>query len=169
MQIPKLKTENSKQGYGVVELIFYISIFAVVTLVVINAMITMTKAFRETSIQSELMQSGGVMERIVRQARGASSIASIGASSLKVNTTDSEGAPKTVEFSLSGGDVQLLENNALIGNLNSPNITVSALSFTQITTAKGVAVKISMTLRAEEDTLTRSYDFYDTVVLRGGY
>jgi type II secretory pathway pseudopilin PulG len=167
-----LKNKNqskTKGGYSLVELLFYISLFFIIALAVIDSLITMTKAFRETSLQAEFGESSAIMERISREIRKARSINTISASDLKINTTDDAGVSKTVEFLLSGSNVQLLENSVLTGNLNTPNITVTALTFTQITTTAGVAVKIFLTISSNNDTLARSVDFYDTVVLRGSY
>ncbi len=163
------KANDANKGYAILELLFYIALFAILSIVVINSMIVMARSFRETAVQAELVQSGTVMERISREVRQAYNISSISASDLKLNTTDDAGANKTVEFLLSGSNIQLLENNVLTGNLNTPNITVTNLTFTPITTVKGKAVKISLTLKSNNDTLSRLQDFYDTIVLRGSY
>ncbi len=166
------KTRNFKtanKGYTILEVLFYISFFAVFSLIVIDAMITMAKSFKETSIQGELMQSGVIMEKISREIRQAYDIVSISANDLQLNTTDSDGENKTLEFLLSGNNIQLIENNVLTGNLNPPNIAVTDLTFTQIITAESKAVKIFLTVKSVNDVLARTFDFYDTIVLRGGY
>lgn len=166
----KVKRQNRVEGgYTILELLFYISLFAVLSMVVINSMIIMTQAFRETALQAELLQGGSIMERISREIRQAYDINTISASDLKLNTTDSAGANKTVEFVLSGTDVHLLENNTLTGNLNTPNIIVTALSFTQSTGTVGKAIKVSFTVKSSRDRLNRTVNFYDTIVLRGSY
>jgi type II secretory pathway pseudopilin PulG len=53
--------------------------------------------------------------------------------------------------------------------LNSPNIKVVALSFEQITTQNGKAIKVSLTISSKHDRLNRNYNYYDTIVLRGNY
>jgi len=169
MKIIKLKIQNYKHGYAILELLFYIVLFSILSLAVINAMIVMTRSFRETAIHRELVQSGNIMERITREMRASLSISSISASDLKLNTKDNAGADKTVRFVLSGSDIQFFENDVLTGNLNLPTITVTALTFTQITTAKGQAVKVSLSLRSDNDKLARTEDFYNTIVFRGGY
>ena len=169
MKIAKLKIKNGNRGYAILELLFYIAFFAIISLVVINAMITMTKSFRETSIQGELVQSGVIMEKMSREIRQAYDISSMSGSDLNLNSTDSGGASKTVEFLLSGSNLQLIEDSVLTGNLNTPNIVVTGLTFTQITTNKGKAVKILLSVRTSNDALNRTVDFYDTIVLRGDY
>jgi len=169
MKIKKLKIKNWRGGYALLETIFYILLFAILSIAVINSMITMTKSFKETAIQAELMQGGNVMERISREIRQAYGISSISSNSLKLNTKDGAGVNKTVEFTLSGSDIRLLDNDVFTGNLNTTNINVTGLVFTQINTIKGTAVKISLMVRSNHDLLNRDQDFYNTVVLRGSY
>ncbi len=163
------KISAKTSGYAILELLFYISFFAALSLVVISAMVTMTGSFKETALHAELVQSAGIMERMVREIRDAKSIGVIGASNLKLNTEDSTGGDTTVEFLLAGTDVELREDDVLTGDLNAPDIAVSALAFTQITTLQGSAVKIAITLSSKSDKTGRTFDFFNTVVLRGNY
>jgi hypothetical protein len=104
-----------------------------------------------------------------REIRGSISINSINNTDLVLNTKDSGGANKTEEFLLSGSNIKFLENGTLTGNLNTPNIIITALTFTQITTAEGQAIRILLTLKSSDDTSLRLVNFYDTIVLRGSY
>ncbi|MFA5777959.1 MAG: hypothetical protein WC870_00485 [Candidatus Paceibacterota bacterium] len=162
--------QKKGNGYAVLELIFYISLFVVLSLVVIDAMITMARSFRETSIQAEFVQSGTMMERMSREIRTSYDIdVTSTEADLKLNTKDDDGVEKIIEFKLVGSDIQLWDAGINIGNLNTPNIIVSALTFTQITTAKGKAIRVFLTIKSANDILSRTQDFYDTVVLRGSY
>ncbi|MDD5720882.1 MAG: hypothetical protein PHT16_00315 [Candidatus Pacebacteria bacterium] len=152
-------------GYGVLELLFYIAFFSVLSSLVINAMITMARSFKETTIQAELVQSGSIMERMSREIRQANGIISIGTNDLVLDA----GSGKTTEFKFISPNIQLWDTGSNIGNLNSPNTTVTALAFTQINTTKGKAVKIVLTLKSANDTSGNTQDFYDTIVLRGSY
>ena len=160
-----MKQNKTKHGYAILELLFYIAFFVTLSLVVIDAMITMARSFREISIQAELTQSGTIMERMSREIRQASSINSISANNLALNI----GVSQTIEFKFISPNIQLWDNGSNIGNLNSPNIAVTALNFTQIATAKGKAVKVSLTLRDNNDIQGRLVNFYDTITLRGSY
>src|SRR3989344_7973136 len=164
MKIMKLKIENYKRGYAILELLFYVVFFSILSVVVINAMITMARVFRETAVYAELMQAGTIMEKIGREIRTSYDISSISASDLALNTTDSIGANKTVRFLLSGANLQFFENTVLTGNLNTPNIAITGLTFTQITTTKGKAVKVYLTLKSDNDSLGRLSYLYDTIV-----
>ena len=169
MKITKLKIKNCEKGYAILELLLYIAFFSILSMVVISSMLTMTRSFRESTVLKEWVQGGVMMERITREIRASQGISSISASNLKLNTKDSSGADKTIEFLLSGTNVQLLENNILTGNLNTPNIIITGLTFTQITTTEGKAVKVILSFRSSNDSLSRVQDFYSTIVLRGGY
>ena len=164
-----IKIIKKKQGYAILELLFYVVFFSILSLVVINAMITMARVFRETAVYGELGQNGVIVERIVREIRQSYDINSISASDLVLNSTDAVGANKTVRFLLSGTNLQFFENAIFIGNLNTPNIIVTGLTFTQITTVKSKAVKVALSFRSSNDKLNRVQNFYDTIVLRGGY
>jgi type II secretory pathway pseudopilin PulG len=156
-------------GFTLLETLFYISMLAIVSTVVINSLVVMMKSFKEITVQRELAQSATIMERMTREIRQSLSIDTISSTDLSLNTKDGAGNSKTVEFALSGTDIHLLENDVLTGNLNAPDILVTALSFTQITTTKGTAIKIFLTVQSKDDKQNRAKDFYDTIVLRGDY
>ncbi len=160
---------NKKSGYTVIELVFYITLFTVISFVVINAMMTMAKSFKETTITADWQEGAVAIERISREIRSSYDTGSITATDLNLNTKDTNGNNKTVEFLLAGANIQLLENGTLTGNLNTPNIAVTALTFTQITTLQSKAVKISLTFKSTNDPLARTQDLNDTIVLRGVY
>lgn len=164
-----IKNANNQKGYVLVETLFYIALFVILSVAVIDALITMTKAFKETTINAELVQSSSIMERLSREIKQANGATLISAGDLKLNMKDDAGADKTVEFLFSSPDIQLLENNALVGNLNTPDIEITNLTFTEITTLKGKAVKIFLTAKSKRSPSGRTADFYDTVVLRGDY
>ena len=163
----KLRKHNT--GFAIVEFLFYISILAMLVLVLINALITMTRSFKETTIYTQLQSGNQVFERITRSIKQASSITAISASDLVLVTKDLNNNNQNVQFVLSGNNINYLENGASVGNLNSPSLVVTALSFAQVTTTKGTGVKISMSVRSVNDTQNRVESFYDTIVLRGDY
>lgn len=163
-----LKNKKINSGHTLVETLFYIAIFSILSIAIISALITMTKTFKETVAENTLLKSSSIMERISREVRQSYSSTLNSASDLILK--DSAGLNKT-EFKLSGTDLQLFEGSSLVftGNLNSPNITVTALTFTQINTTKGKAVKIVLSVRYTSGSIVRNVDFYDTVTMRGSY
>ncbi len=157
-------------GYALIEMLFYISIFVILSVTIINALVMMVKSFAETSIQADFVQSGNILERMSREIRQATSIDTTSTSSnLKLNSTTTAGAAKTIQFVLSGTNLQLWEGNVLTGNLNAPNIQVTSLIFTQITTAKGKAIRVQISVQNTKDKSARTVNFYDTIGLRRSY
>jgi hypothetical protein len=160
---------KTKNGYAILELLFYISFFVVLSLTVIKTLITMASSFRETAVETELIQSGTILEKMSREIRSAYNLDSVGANDLIFEVRDNNGVTKTEEFVLSGSDLQFFENGVLTGDLNTPKIMITELNFLQITTAKSKAIKISLALRSTDDTSDNTQRFYDTIVLRGSY
>jgi len=159
---------KKKSGYAVLELLFYITFFSILSLVVINSIILMAGSLKETVIQAELVQSGIIMERMSREIRQANSIDVTSTSTdLILNTTS--GSDTKIEFKFNSPNIELWENSVKTGNLNSPNITVTELTFSQINTAKSKAVKISLAVKYNNDVENRIVNFYNTIVLRGSY
>ena len=129
-----IKIKKTNGGYTLVEALFYIVLFAMLSTVVINSIITMMKSFKEVSIQKQITQGGEMMERISREIRQAHKVNALDlASDLKLDTKDDAGVDKLVEFVLANSNVRLLENNNYSGDLNSPNIEVINLTFNKIT------------------------------------
>jgi hypothetical protein len=168
--IKKIKTKING-GDTLVEMLFYIALFALLSIVVINSMITMMKSFKEVTIQREITQGGEIMERISREIGGANKINSVVDvnGDLKLDTKDDVGADKLVEFVLTNSNIRLLENSNYTGDLNSPNIKINTLTFNQINTAKGEAIKVFLTISSKHDSQNRNFNYYDTIVLRGNY
>lgn len=167
-----MKFLNKKtKGFSLVEMIFYIAIFAIFSLVVIQALILMTRSFRTTQIQGEMVQGSEIMERIIHEIKIATGINSISTNSINLRKDDDLGTVvgDTTEFILNGNNINLQEESVLIGNLNSPNIIVNNLTFTQINTTQGIAVKVYISLTSNKDSSNKAYEFYDTAVLRGSY
>lgn len=164
-------SHNKQKGFSLLEMVFYIAIFAVFSLVIIDTMILMTKSFRESQIQSDLVQSSQIMERITREIRKGNAVSSISSNTLVLGLEDdpSTAVSDSSQFVLSGTDLLFSQNGTLVGNLNSANILINNISFTQINTAKSVAVKVILSVSSAKDTQNRIYDFYGTAVLRGSY
>ena len=63
------KISYKNRGFSLLEVVFYIAVFAILSIVVINALLTMTRAFKESTIESDIVRAGGIMERISREVK----------------------------------------------------------------------------------------------------
>lgn len=160
---------KNKKGFSLLEMIFYIAIFLMLSMLIIESTIVLTKSFRNAKINIELSEGANIMERISREIRGASSVISISSTSLKVRIEDGTLVGDSAQFTLSGNNILFYEDDVLVGNLNPSTLSISSLTFTQITTASSVAIKIEFTATSTRYGGTASATFYNTVVLRESY
>jgi len=118
-----------------------------------------------------LLESGTAsMEKITREIRQAENIdASSTDASLVLSSRDSSGALVFTKFINEDGKLNLYKGGELEGGLLDDNILITNLSFKRITTTESQAVKIEMTLEYSLGKETKSENFYNTIILRGGY
>jgi len=171
-----MKTINKKidNGFSVMEIIIYLSIFTVMSIVVINSFIIILSSFSSIRTNHDLLDSGSMaMERITREIRNAKSIDLTGSNSVfesnsgAIRLKDVDGT-SYIDITRSTNFLNLSKNGTLFGNLLAPNIIVTKLYFRHIVTAKGEAIKIEMILQDKRSKINKTANFYDTVTLRGG-
>ncbi len=154
---------NFNKGYSVVEIVVYIALFAILSITVTNSLLVMVKAFSATAVEADFLTNANVMERMTREIRKATEVNVVSSSDIQLTSANS------AEFKLLNGNLQLIENGTLTGNLNAPNIVVSSLDFVLIATPVGKAIKIEISVTDTKDKNGRTESFYGTVSLRGKY
>lgn len=164
-----------KSGFSIVELLIYISVFAFISILVINMFITVSGAFVEIKANHELSRSGSaVLEKITREAKWANTIdagSTLGTapSVLILNGTDSSGIARTARFDVTSNKIHFTENGTDLGSILSSSVTVDSFLVREITTTASSAIRIEATLTFTRGQTTRTETFYSTVALRGGY
>jgi len=155
----KTKKIHLNKGVSIIELIVYLAIFTAMSVVVINSFIIVLSTFSTIRTNQDLLDSGSVsMDRISREIRQAKNIDVVNSTSdtLQLNSTNSSGDNVVIKFKKDG-------------NLLASNIILNSISFDRISTAKSEGVKIKMILQDSRSKVNKTENFYDTVVLRGGY
>jgi type II secretory pathway component PulJ len=167
----KSQIAGHNRGFTLIESVIYTALVISLSVLLITMLSVMYRVFSESRATRDLLTSSqGVMERMTREIRGATSIDTVtsvfGTSpgTLKLNK-----ASTTVQFALSSGAVAFTDNGTLAGNLTSSQVTVTSLIFRKIVTTNSSAVRIEMTLRSLRAPSSRTITVYDTAVLRGGY
>lgn len=165
-----MKRVNYSKGYSIVELLVYITLFIVISVAVVQSLIFMMKTYANARSFRTLQQNGElVMERLTREIRqsgsvsAASSVFGSSPGTLTISGTDSLGVAYTDVFSVSNGAVQL-SVNGIVSTLSSSEVTVSNLTFWNITTGTE-AVKVQLALTTTNAPIVTKY-FYTTVILR---
>jgi len=171
-----MKKIIQNHGYSIAEVIVYLAIFAMVSLMVINSFIVVISSFATTRTNRDLLESGlSSMERISREIRQAKSIDIVASTLdstpgiLQLNSTDENDVSMVIKFVNENGDLNIYKNGVLIGNLINENITVQSIIYRRIATTEGEAVKIEMSLQDTPGKTVKVEKFYDTINLRGKY
>jgi type II secretory pathway pseudopilin PulG len=174
--------KNHNKGYALAETVVYLALFIILSIAVVNSLVTIIQIFTEIRSNRNLLDAGsGAMERMSREIRNATSVD--GNSSLDtspgiliLNTTTDDGTLKTTKFATSASlGLELYESEGggtpltLTGDLMGQGITVSSLTFTKISTGKSTAVKIILTVENSQNSKKPKQTFNDTVVLRRSY
>jgi Tfp pilus assembly protein PilE len=171
---------NNKKGISLVETVIYLAIFTMVSILVINSFITVIGSFATTRTNRSLMEAGiNSMERMSREIRQADNVdvlnSSLNGDTLHLNSKDSGENLITIKFSKVNNDLNLYKCSGLVvcdtffGNLVGENISLDSLVFRRVITAQGEAIKIEMTLSDIYSKTNKTENFYNTIILKGGY
>lgn len=168
-------SKKNTNGYAIIEIVIYIALFTMISIVLINSLLTAMKSFAEVESDHAIALSATTaLERMSREIRGAesvdvgTSILNTNSGVLRINTYDTSNNSKTVTFDVSNNRIELIENGVVTDYITSTNTAVTNLIFRSITTTLGTAVKIELTIQSIHGRIL-SKNFYDTIVLRGVY
>ncbi len=163
-------------GFSLVEMLFYVAILTFALLAMLQTLIVITRSYAVLkSVQRIEQESAFSLERLVREVRNANAVDDAGSTlgtspgKLLLNSTDTAGTARTVEFSVANGKLSLKENGVVTGVLTSSTTAVTNLVFRKITTARSKGVKIEMTFTSGTGRTLRTENFYATAVLRDSY
>ena len=170
MKLGKYKREA---GFSLVESIIYLGLFVMLSTLLIDCMIVMSKSYIETRANRDLLDSMNIpLERMTRDIRGATTVVvgggtifGVNPGSLKIKNPDGT----TESFALSGGAVVFLDTDGASNTLTSNQVVVDSLVFRNISTPQGSAIKIEMTLHSIRSASARSISLSDTIAMRGEY
>lgn len=158
------------KGNSLIELIVYLAIFSVLCLVIIKSLVTSMTVYGQSQGYRKLQAQGElVMERVTHELRQATTVTgTYGTSpgSITLTGKDISGTAQTVAFSMSSGKVWVSVNGGAQSPLTGGNIAPSSLIFRTITTSKGTAIKVELTLATTSGTSIAA-PFQTTVFLRG--
>jgi hypothetical protein len=166
-----MKQLNFSKGYSVLELVIYISLFAVIAVVVIQSLIYSMKTYATARAYRTLQRNAETtlfrLTSEIRQAKNISAASSsfgISSGVLALTGVDSTGAVYNPSFSLSSGTPRLLVGGVTT-LLASSEVNFSEFTFWRIVTAKSDAIKIKVTLSTKSvPVITKT--FYTTTILK---
>ncbi|MFA5651769.1 MAG: prepilin-type N-terminal cleavage/methylation domain-containing protein [Candidatus Paceibacterota bacterium] len=169
----KIIKQNNNLGFTLVEMMIYVALMTIITLVVVQSLIVVLKSNRTSFAEINLRNAGySAMESMLREIYASDSITTAsgilqmnqGTNIVKFATSTLSSASTTLYFYEGVGTPV-----PTIGPLTSKSVLVKSLTFTKISTGKSYAVKIQMGLETTVNGITKSETFQSTAILRGSY
>ncbi len=166
-----MKKLHLKSGYSIIEIIIYVSVFAVVSIIIANAFIVLVSFFNQSRTNHDLLQNGNTaLERISTEIRIATAVKGtsvLGTSPgvLELDSFDSNDNAQVIKFAVVSGALNIYKDDVLIGNMLGPNVTVTSLIFREVATTNSKVVKVEMTLKDSRDKTGLSESFSNIIVL----
>ena len=165
-----MRNSNLQKGYSLMELLIYVALFSILSVVIVNSLVTVMKTYNAAQAYRRLQSNGElVMERMTREIRSANSITAAtydsNSGSISISNSDSSGAVHSITMNIANGAV-VVTDNGVSGSLTTAEVIVTKLILRHITSSAGEGVKIELGLSTSNG-YSASAPFYSTVMLRG--
>ncbi len=173
--IAQYNIREGQKGMALIELVIYMSMLVVLLSAIVQSTLMLSTHYRAVRNTRDLEDSGiNVIDRLVREARSASSVLPIAGGSFATTTfvtTDSvSGQSTTTSFYVVGDKLRISENGIDLGPLTKESVKVIGFDVKLIQNSNSQAIKIELSLLSDEATpAVISKNFYNTVVIRGSY
>ena len=168
------RSQAKEQGFTLVEFVIYVAIFSIIALAIMSFSSAILKPKAKTMVVTEVDQQGNQYLQILTQTiRNAELVNSPGkgvsASSLSLDVVNVSNDPTI--FDVNSGILQIKEGAALAVPLTTDRVTVSNLTFKNLTKKRGFgSVRINFTITYNNTSGAPEYsyqkDFYATADLR---
>lgn len=171
------KILRKSAGLSLIEMVVYAGIVAVVGVVAVNSTLAMTTAFTDLRVSRDVNASAtALFERITRDIRSsydvdAQSVLGSSPGRLVLNYKNSSGVLTTFDYYVNAGVVNLREGIQEMGAVMTPRTTVTNFVVRKLTNtnSSSKAVKVEATITETRWKITKTRNFYSTVVLRESY
>ena len=167
MKIFFLKNNKKNRAFTLVEMLIYVGLMAVITLVIVQSLTVILKSNRGSFADINLRNSGySSMEAILREVQASESVEQYSGNVLSMTQ---ENGSTVVTFSIAPDGTLLLSKNSSEGPVTLKGVRVSDLIFNKIETGKSIAIKIQLELETDINNTTKHEWFYGTAILRNSY
>ena len=173
---------HHRRGFSLIEVVLYVSLFSLMSLLTLEALYQTVRAFTNLRISRDINDSSvKIMERITRDIKGAteikvSSVFDTDPGTLTLTTVSASGTPMVVQYIRVGNAIHLREaatEAGLVagdkGSLLSSQTSISGVLYRRINTGNTEGIKIELHITASRGAVTATHEFYNTVILRGSY
>jgi type II secretory pathway pseudopilin PulG len=151
-----------RQAFTLVEITVYAAVLAIMMGTILPTALNVVQSGQRSMVMQEVSANGrNILDQIKYKVRNASGISSVSANTLVL--TNYTGSNTTI--TLSSGNVTINEGAGAV-NLNSNDVTVSVLTFTN-NTSTGVTENISVSLTVQSNfTTSGRLDYANSVTLQ---
>jgi type II secretory pathway component PulJ len=162
-------------GFTLVEMMIYVFLMTIITVVITQSLIIVLKSNRTSIAEVNIRNSGySAMEGMIREIHSSDSIDQASGGVLQMKQNGGTNIVKFATSSLASASTTLFfyegaSNPPAVGPLTSKGIIVKSLIFNQINTGKSLAVRIQIQLSTTVNGITKNEWFYSTAILRGSY
>lgn len=167
---------GTTEGFTLVEMLVYVAMLAILSVLSIQTTLSMTRAFADLRVSRDLNSSAtALFERITRDVRGAYDVdeaqSTLGSNPgrLMLSTKDTAGTNTTVEYYVENGLVKIREGGVAQGAIMTTSTSATSFIVREISNVNTDAIKVEATITATRGDITKTRNFYTTVVLRGTY
>lgn len=151
---------SSSDGFTLVEILVYLALFAIISLVVLNSLGATGRVL--SSLRSTRGTTDATLLAFDRMTRSIQAATSITVGSSTLGTSPGRLVLDTgTQIFLSGTTLMIQESTGAAAPLAPPSVSFSSLIFRKIQTAGSQGVKIEATVGGK--------NMYSTAVLRGSY
>ena len=159
-----------------VELTVYIGLFALISVVLVNSLMSAIRISNELRAQRDINDTAvAVMERITRDLRGGNQIDLVNSSfgvnpgRLTFQTVSASGTAMTVEYYVASSTLYVKENGVSKGSLLSARTKIDGIVFYYVSNGATIGVKTELHLESTRGAISDIDHFYNTTILRGTY
>jgi type II secretory pathway pseudopilin PulG len=171
-----MKSRTKSGGYSLIETLISLGLMTLLLLVIVESAFVVSKSHQRTRTFLDINATAlGAFSRFSRDIRRATSVdtvnSTLGASSgkLVLKMKRDDGTYDSTTFYLDGDRVKEKFNGIDRGGITQANMSVSNLTFRQLTLGTTTAIRVEMTLAPDASTTISALNFYGTYVLRGSY
>lgn len=164
------------KGFSLIEMVIYACVLSVLTIVAVNAVFFSVRSFAEFRVSRDLNSSAtSLLERMTREIRAAHGIdgvqSALGSNPgrLTLLTKDSVGDDIIVEFYAENGAFKIKEGGVAMGALTSNGTALTNFVVRSFSNSNSTAIKAEIGLSATRAGVSKSGNYYTTIILRGGY
>lgn len=164
------------KGFSLVEMVLYVALLTVVTLTIIQMLISISGIYRSIKLDRELEVAGTIaMESLLREIRNASSVnlgesvLDVNPGSITLNGVDESASPYVIKFIVDSGILKVSKDDEIPSAITASSITVSYLLFTHITNPVSRGVRVEIEVSGNAGPIYKSERYYGFTVMRGSY